>query len=115
MANQAVQDIAETGLNPSFAAAAAGGDDYINGDRTFLVVKNGAVAANVTIVVQRTSFDIDKFGKVTFASLAVLVPATEERWIKAPIAPYTDGTGKVQVTYDDVTNVTVAAVRMPAG
>ena len=115
MANQAVQDIAETGLNPTFVAAAAGGDDFINGERTFLAVKNGLVAVVVTIVVQRTSFDIDKFGKVTFAALVVNVPANEERWIKAPIAPYTDGNGKVQVTYDDVTNVTVAAVRMPGG
>lgn len=115
MANQAVQDIAETGLNPSFVAAAAGGDDYLNGDRTFLVVKNGLVAVVVTIAVQRTDFDIDKFGKVTFAALVINVPADEERWIKAPIAPYTDGNGKVQVTYDDVTNVTVAAVKMPGG
>ena len=115
MADIAVQDIAETGLNPTFVAAASGGDSYANGDRTFLAVKNGAVAVNVTIVVQRTSFDLDKFGKVTFASLVVNVPATEERWIKAPLAPYTDGNGKVQVTYDDVTNVTVAAVRMPGG
>ena len=115
MANQAVQDIVETGLNPSFVAAAAGGDDFVNGDRTFLVVKNGALAVIVTITVQHTSFDIDKFGKVIFASLVITVPATEERWIKVPLAPYTDGFGKVQVTYDDVTNVTVAAVRMPAG
>ena len=115
MTNQAVQDIAETGLNPSFVAAAAGGDDYINGDRTFFAVKNGITPAIVTIVVQRTSFDIDKFGKVTFASLVVNIPASEERWIKAPIAPYTDGNGKVQLTYDNVTTITVAAVRMPAG
>ena len=115
MGNLVVQDVAETGLNPSFVAAASGGDDFANGDRTFLAVKNGAIAVVVTVTVQRTSFDIDKFGKVTFAALVVNVPATEERWIKAPIAPYTDGNGKVQVTYDDVTNVTVAAVKMPGG
>lgn len=115
MANQAVQDISETGLNPAFAAAAAGGDDFVNGERTFLAVKNGLVAVIVTIVVQRINFDIDKFGKVAFASLVINVPASEERWIKVPLAPYTDGFGKVQVTYDDVQNVTVAAVRMPPG
>jgi len=118
MANQAVQDIAETGLNPSFVAAAAGGDDFINGDRTFFVVKNSnaTLARTVTFAVQRTSFDIDKFGKVTFAALAINIPLTSERWVKAPLAPYTDGNGKVQVTYSDSgADLTVAAVRMPGG
>ncbi len=115
MANQAVQDVVETGLNPTFAAAAAGGDDYINSDRTLFAVKTGATPVVVTIVVQRATFDIDKFGKVTFAALVINVPLTEERWIKVPLAPYTDGNGKVQVLYDDETNVTVAAVRFPPG
>ncbi len=115
MANQAVQDVIETGLNPTFAAAAAAGDDYVNSDRTMFGVKTGATAVVVTIVLQRATFDIDKFGKVTFAALVINLAATEERWIKVPLAPYTDGNGKVQVTYDDTTNVTVAAVRMPPG
>lgn len=117
MANYAVQEIVETGLNPTLQAAVAAGDDYLNDDRTFLVVKNaGGSAINVTITVQQPNFDIPGFGKVTFAAIVVSVPATTgERWIKAPKAPYTDANGKVQVTYSVDTSVTAGAVRMPGG
>ena len=116
MGTLAIQEILETGLNPVLVAAAAGGDEFVNSDRTFFVMKNGdTVSHTVTFTVQRAKFDIPGFGEVTFAALAVVVPNAEERWIKVPGAPYNDGSGKVQATYDAETSVTVGAVKMPGG
>ncbi len=116
MTTLAIQEILETGLNPSLVQATAAGDEYINGDRTFFRMDNGDVSPHTaTFAVQRTKFDVSGFGEVTFAALAVAVPAGETRYIKVPRAPYNDGNGKVQVTYDADTSVTVAAVKMPGG
>lgn len=117
MGNLAIQDIAETGLEPAFVAATdAPGDEFVNDDRTFLVVKNGDASPHtVTIAVQRANFSLPNFGTVVFAALVVVVGATEERWIKIPKGPYNDGNGKAQITYDAITTVTVAAIKMPSG
>lgn len=110
------QDVSEAGLNPSFDAASVGGDTYPNDDRTILVVKNGDASAHTaTIAVQRANANIEGYGRITFDDLAIAVPAGEERWVKAPAAPYNDGDGVVHLTYDAVTSLTVAAVRMPRG
>ncbi|NIU01084.1 MAG: hypothetical protein GWN01_09210 [Nitrosopumilaceae archaeon] len=114
MADLTVQEISQTGLNPSFAAAAAGGDSYLNDDRTFFVIKNADASSHtVTLTAQRTTFEITGFGTVTFSDIVVAVPASEERWIKAPPAVYNDGNGKVQATYDAVTSITVGVIKMP--
>lgn len=114
MADLTIQEISDDGLNPTFAAAATGGDAYLNDERTFLVVKNGDTAGHtVTVAVQRTQFNFTGFGPVDFANLSVSIPAGEERWIAVPPPPYNDGNGKAQVTYDAVTSMTVAAIRLP--
>lgn len=116
MGTLAIQEILETGLEPSLASAAGGGDEFINSDRTFFVMANADGSSHtVTFTLQRAKFDVPGFGEVTFVALAVAVPAGEERWIKVPRAPYNDGNGKVQATYDAVTAVTVGAIRMPGG
>lgn len=110
------QEIAETGLTPSYSAAGAAGDIYPNDDRTWLVVKNGDASPHTaTIQVQRANAAVEGFGSIVFADIAVAVPASEERWIKAPQIPYNDGDGKVHVVYDAVTSVTVGVFRMPRG
>ena len=116
MGTLAIQEILETGLNPVLVAAAAGGDEFVNSDRTFFVIDNAEVGSHtVTFAVQRTKFDVPGFGEITFPALVVSVPASEQRWIKVPQAPYNDGNGKVQATYDAETSITVAAVKMPGG
>ncbi len=117
MGTLAIQEILETGLNPVLIAATdAPGDEFANSDRTFFVIDNADASPHtVTFAVQRTKFDVPGFGEITFAAIAVVVPAGEERWVKVPQAPYNDGNGRVQATYDDITSVTVGAVRMPGG
>ena len=116
MANLAIQEILKSGLEPSYAAAAAGGDEFANDDRTFFIIKNGDASQHtVTFTVVRASFDIPGLGEVSFTNLAVAVPASEERVIKVPAGPYNNVNGRAAASYDAVTSVTVAAVRMPPG
>lgn len=117
MALLTVQNVSESGLNPSFTAAAAGGDTFKNDDseRTFLVVKNGGVGGIVaTISALVTSKSFAGYGTMTKTGPAVSVPAAGERWI-GPFAGtvFNNSTGLVSVTYDDVTSVTVAVVKVP--
>ncbi|HBV97779.1 MAG: hypothetical protein JL50_02940 [Peptococcaceae bacterium BICA1-7] len=104
----AVQSVAATGLNPSFTAADATGNNFPNaaGGKTFLAVKNGSVGSVTVTVNSQTEcdqgFDHD---------LDVAVPAGQERWI-GPFAQkrFNDGAGLVSVTYSAVADVTVAAI-----
>ncbi len=109
MADLTVQQISHSGLNPSFGAAAGGGDQFTNSGKTYLHVKNGGGSA-ITVTVNSQSncsfgFDHD---------VQVSVPASGERII-GPFAKsrFDDANGKVQVTYSGVTSVTVAAIEMP--
>jgi len=97
------------GGKPSFVAAAVDGDDFVNSGNDFLIVKNGGGSSiNVTI------------DSVTFCSygfdhnLTIAVAAGEESWIGSfPKARFNDENGKVNVSYSDVTSVTVAVVELP--
>ena len=108
MAVLTVQDIKHTGLNPSFVAAASGGDQVPNDGRTFIYVKNGGGGSiNVTVDQKKKcnhGFDHDA---------VVAVPAGQERII----GPFTkhdfdNASNQFEVTYSGVTTVTVAAIRL---
>lgn len=109
MAELTVQIIARTGLEPTFAAAAAGGDTFVNDGRTFLWVKNADVdAMNVTIN------SLDNCDQGFDHDPAVEVTNAEERLIGPfPTGRFNDSSGQVSVTYDDETSVTVAVVKLP--
>lgn len=115
MADLTIQDIVEGGLNPAFGTASVAGDAVLNlnGD-VFVAVKNGDVAVKqVTITAQDASETVAGFGALTKAHAIVSVPAGEERWIGPfPRKAFNDAAQKVQITYDAVTSVTVAAVRL---
>jgi hypothetical protein len=108
MAELTVQDITRSGLEAAYVAAAAGGDEFDNDGRTFLHVKNGLVDCTITIDVAKT---VDGQAVV---DPTVTCTASEERMI-GPFPPsiYNDGDGHVNVSYDDESNVTVAAIRLP--
>lgn len=112
MARQAltVQEISRTGLAANHAAAAADGNSFINTGREFLHVKNGLTACVVTV---RTARTVD--GQAV-TNRTVTVGASEERMI-GPFPPSLfnqkgSAGDVVYVDYDDVTNVTVAALRL---
>lgn len=107
MAQLAIQTIARTGLEAAYAAAAALGDEFLNNHRTFVHVKNGSGSSiDVTFAVQ------SKVDTLPVTARTVAVPAGEERMI-GPFGPeYDDTDGNVQVTYDDVTTLTIAAISL---
>lgn len=108
MAVLAVQKVSQAGLGPAYQAADAAGDEWANGGRTVLHVKNGSAAA-VTVTVDSIKpcdqgFDHD---------VQVSVPAGGERLI-GPFEPsrFNNASGRCKATYSAVASVTVAALEV---
>jgi hypothetical protein len=104
-----VQTMTQTGLTPSLQAASAGGDTYIPGNQTFLMIKNASGSPiTVTIVTTATAF-----GQLV-ADVFVLVAAGATTLA----GPYDPGevaappSGLVSITYSGVTSLTIAAVQL---
>lgn len=114
MATLTVEKITESGLAPTYIAADAGGDTFPNppsGQGVFLHVKNGDASSHtVTVTPANASNDFPGWGEMTKAPIVVAVPAGEDRFI-GPF-PYTPYQANPAITYDDVTSVTVAAIRV---
>lgn len=105
MAVLTVQNIVAAGLNPSYAAAAAGGDTFANDGRTLFHVKNAHSAAwTVTIAAARAC----NFG--TLHNGGGSVPNADDIFF-GPFPPERFGE-TVSVTYSGVTALTVAALSM---
>lgn len=121
MANLTKQDIVLTGLNPSFSNAGGGGsgagtDEILDNDgKTLLYVKNdNAGSIDVTITSEVTSKIIAGYGSTTFSNVVVSIPAGEERAIGPfPKERFNDANGEVTVSYDEISSVTVAVLRLP--
>lgn len=108
MATLTVQEIVKTGLNPTLAAAAGGGDDFANDGRTWFRCKNDG-GSPITLTVN----SITACDQGSDHDLVISVTNAQERWV----GPFTgsrfnDTNGRVGVTYSAVTSVTVAAVKM---
>jgi hypothetical protein len=109
MATLTPQVVALSGLNPTYAAAAAGGDKCPVSDRTFLHVKNGG-GSPITVTLTATAAVRGQ----TVANLTVSVPASGERMI-GPIQPdlfQSPTDGLCAIGYSSATSVTVAALRI---
>jgi hypothetical protein len=109
MALLTVQQISATGLQPTYAAANAGGDTVKADDRTFLHFKNtNAATRDVTI----TGVGLCSQGS-THSRGPITIPATTGD-VMIPLADrFNDPTtGVASITYTAATNVTVAAVRV---
>lgn len=95
-------------LDAQLVAATSGGDDCQAGEGIFLAVKNADAASHtVTLAVPAT---VD--GDLTISSRAVTVAAG-----KIELIPVTDryrntSTGRASITYDGVTTVSVAVIRI---
>lgn len=97
-------------LTPTFVAATAAGDTFVNDGRVMLYVKNGDVSPITVTVVTPVSLR----GGIGVEDPPTTVPATDEEII-GPFDPSlfnaADGTG-VLVTYSADTSVTVAVIRL---
>lgn len=108
MATLTVQAVDLDGLKPSYGVCASGGDEFVNSGKDFIHVKNGDASPHtVTVDSQQAcnqGFDHDA---------AVAIPAGEERMI-GPFSKdrFNDSEEKVQISYDAVTSMTIAAIRV---
>ena len=105
MAVLTVQEISRAGLNPSYSAAAAGGDEAPNDEITFLHVKNGS-GGSIDVTIQ-TPGTIDG---LAITDRTVAVPASGERMI-GPFPASVYG-ATLTISYSGVTSLTIAAIRM---
>ena len=103
-----VQDIARSGLSPSYSSAVGDGHSVQNNGRVFIHVKNGD-SSSKTITIQ-TPGTVDG---LAVADRDVSIPAGEERMI-GPFPPgqYNQSDGDIYVDYSATTSVTIAALRM---
>lgn len=106
MATLVEQVIDRDGLDPlPYAAASGGGDDFANTGIQFIHVKNGDSSPHTVTVV--TPAEVDG---LEVADREIAVPAGEERFIGPfPTSWYGLTT---QLTYDAVTAVTLALLRV---
>lgn len=106
----AVQDVSRVGGTATYTAANVDGHSVQNDGRMLLHVKNGAVNVVVTLVITRT---ID--GQAP-ANRTVTVIATED-WFIGPFPSDSYNQGgtvgdKIHIDFDDISNVTIAALRI---
>lgn len=116
MATLTVQTIdISTGVAPTYASAAAGGDEYENDGKTYLHLKNGSGGSiTVTVAVQQSTIQSSTFGLVAPAARAFTVGAGAERIIPfLNPAVYNNSNNRVSVTYSGVSSLTVAAIKCP--
>ena len=112
MADLSIQSIVEAGLEATYASCAAGGDTFANdgSEKQFLHVKNGDASDHtVTVTPDISSKDVRGYGTLTRANVAVVVTAGEERFI----GPFpTPAFETPAITYDDVTSMTIAVLKI---
>lgn len=112
MAELTVEEMDLNGLSATYNSAASDGDSFLNDGRTFLHVKNGdSVSHTITIAVQNTI----SIGGVTLSisDPTVTVAAGEDQFI-GPLDRdwFNDDNKMVQISYDAVTSVTVAVIKV---
>lgn len=106
MATLAVQTVVRAGIIPTYAAAAGGGDVFPNSGEEFIHVKNGHSAPITVTVVSQSTVD-----GLAVADRAVVIANASEKMIGPfPASVYNDANGRVNLTYDLVTALTIAVV-----
>lgn len=108
MAALATTTVGLTGAAVAYTAAAGGGDDCQTGAGVLLLVKNGDASDHtVTLATPGT------VNGLAIADRAVAVAAGAEMAIPITNDYRNPATGRASITYDAVTSVTVAVVRVP--
>jgi hypothetical protein len=109
MAILSTQQVSLTGLAPTYAAAAGGGDKFQPGTTVFLHVKNGSGAPITVTVDSKTpsSYGDD-------VNIEVAVPATTGERMIGPFNPsrFSGSDGLADISYSGVTSLTIAVVRL---
>lgn len=104
-----VVPIAGLRIDDKLVAAAAGGDDCDTGAGVFLVVDNADTVAHTATLVTPGVVD----GDLAIADRERSIPAGERHYIPLTNRYRDRSTQRASITYDAVTNVTVAVIRVP--
>ncbi|WP_326780432.1 hypothetical protein OG481_09810 [Streptomyces longwoodensis] len=99
-----------TGSTVTYTPASGGGDTCETGAGVVLLVKNGDASSHTVTLVTPEVVD----GDLAVADRAVTVAAGAERAIPVTGRYRNPSTGRAAITYDAVTSVTVAVLRVPA-
>jgi len=97
-------------FDTQFVAASAGGDTAATGAGVLLAVKNADAASHTVTVATPQVVD----GDLAVADRAVVVPAGSTVLIPLTARYRDPATGLAAITYDAVTSVSVAVVRVSA-
>ena len=111
MAELVVDVITRAGISPNYNDADVAGDTFMNDAerRTFLAVKNNSVATVTATIATPATLD-----GLQVADRAVAIGAGAEVFIGAyPPNVYNQANGTISVTYSAVTDVQVAALKLP--
>lgn len=108
MADLTTQQLTPGSAVPTFSAASSGGDSYVNGLDTVLLVKNGDASDKTVILASQ----VEAVPGVAPADHQVTVPSGGGIAVISleGNARFRDENGRVQVSYSDITSVEVAAV-----
>lgn len=105
-----IQELVLTGLEATYAAADAGGDEFVVSPGTFVHVKNGS-GGDITVTVDSKK-DCDQ---ASDHNSVTVVTAGEERFI----GPFEDSdrwgdpnSKRAAITYSGVTSLTIAAIKL---
>lgn len=108
MATLQTQVVPHTGLSATYPAASGGGDKCATGSGVFLHVKNGDSGTHtVTLATPGTDDGL------AIADRTVTVAAAGAQFIPVPDLYKDPSDGLAHITYDAVTSVTVAVLRVP--
>ena len=108
MAILTAQALPVTGLQPTYASAAGGGDQAPVGEKLVLHVKNGdASSKTVTLATPGT------VAGLAVADAQQVIPADGEAFIPLKSVFRDPATGRAAITYSAATSVTVAVLQLP--
>ena len=112
MAVLIAQKIDLSGKTLTFGSADVAGDVFDNSGSTLLYVKNEDISSHdVTLELQK-NIEIEGLS-LTITDPVVTVPTTDEKIIGPfPKGWFDDSNGQVNVSYDDITSVTVAVLEI---
>jgi hypothetical protein len=116
MADLTIQSLSdEDGGAITFASAAAGGDKYVWDSRAAIVIQNGDASAHtVTVTAAYTSINDATYGELTRSDIVLSVAAGAVAIIPPVNVAFRNAadSNKVALTYDAVTSLKVAAIRI---
>lgn len=114
MAALSPQDLAFTGVAPTYNTAASGGDTFANDGKTYVHLKNSSGGSIDVTFDAVASIDTAQAGNISISDTVVTVPASGERVVGFfPPQRFNNSSGNVAMSYSSHTGLTVAVIRAP--